>query len=284
MKIKKLILRIMLIIPDKMFNALIFLIKLGYVPRFKNPRSFNEKINYIKLYSNYKLRELVADRIKVRDYVLSKNTDCKLIGLLWHGRNFNRNIYEKLPNRFVIKANHGSGMVKIVNKNEVTYDELMKIITDWLSYDYGKLTRQWVYNKLEKKLIVEEYIGYDNRGLHDFKFFCINGTVELVQVDIDRFHDHKRNLYNKEFNLLNIKLTYENGPAIEKPDFYKKAVEIAEKLSEDFDFIRVDLYITEEGVYFGEMTNIPGNGFESFSQKDFDFELGKKIKFIKEIT
>lgn len=279
---KTLILKILLIIPDKIFTLILFVIKLKYWPRFKNPRSFNEKINYIKLYSNYKLREVVTDRITVRKYVASRNTECNLINLLWEGENFSYDVYDKLPSKFVIKANHGSGMIKIVNKESSGYDNVISEISEWLKFDYGKLTRQWVYSNIEKKYIVEEFIECEHNDLPDYKFFCINGIVELVQVDLDRFHDHKRNLYTREFERLDVKLFYKKGYDIKKPKLFEKGVEIAERLSEDFDFIRVDLYILEDKIYFGEMTNTPGNGFESFDPRSFDFELGNKIKLIKE--
>lgn len=122
--LKIFILKILRIIPDKLFNTILFIKKLKYFPKFKKPRSFNEKINYIKLYSRNQLREIVADRIKVRKYVENKNTSCKLIPLLWEGKYFNKEVYDSLPNKFVIKANHGSKMVKIVDKNRTNYFEV----------------------------------------------------------------------------------------------------------------------------------------------------------------
>ena len=282
MKLKLIILRLLLVIPDSLFNRILFFIKLKYIPHFKNPRSFNEKINHIKLYSNYYLREIVADRLKVRDYVVNKKTECQLIDLLWIGKDFTKDVYDSLPRKFVIKANHGSGMVKIVDKEQITFEKLSSEIENWLKFDYGKLTRQWVYQNLEKKFIVEKFIEYKDGDLPDYKFFCFNGKVELIQVDLDRFHGHKRNLYDRDFNLLNVRLLYENGERIKQPALLFKAIEISEKLSEEFDFIRVDLYILDDKVYFGEMTNTPENGMGRFIPKEFDFKLGEKLVFDKE--
>lgn len=281
---KILVLKMMQIIPDYIFNSIIFTYKLKYLPRFKKPRSLNEKINYIKLYSENRLRETVADRIKVRDYVRDKSAGCELIKLLWQGRYLDPNSYNKLPKKFVIKANHGSGMVRIVDKNTTTYQTLISEISEWMNYDYGKLTRQWMYKNLEKKFIVEEFIEFGSRDLPDYKFFCFNGKVELIQVDLDRFNGHKRNLYDNNFKLLDERYIYENGDNISKPKLLDKAIQIAEKLSEEFDFIRVDLYILNNRIYFGEMTNTPENGIGSFYPKEFDFYLGSKLKFEKELT
>jgi len=281
---KVFMLRMMQLCPDRVFNTMIFLMKLKYLPHFKKPRSLNEKINFIKLYSQNKLRETVADRIKVRSYVVDKNTGCDIIKLLWEGKNLDIDSYQNLPTKFVVKANHGSGMVKIINKNTTSYKELKSEINQWLEYDYGKLTRQWVYKNLEKKFIVEEFIEFGGEDLPDYKFFCFNGKVNLIQVDLDRFNGHKRNLYDKNFNLLDVRYIYENGEKIPKPELLDKAIHIAERLSEDFDFIRVDLYILNNKIYFGEMTNTPENGMGSFYPKSYDFYLGSKIKFNKELA
>ncbi|MDZ7860512.1 MAG: ATP-grasp fold amidoligase family protein [Candidatus Krumholzibacteriota bacterium] len=284
MKIKYLFLKILRVIPDDLFNKVLFLFKVRYYPNFKNPVSLNEKINFIKLHSKNKLRKFVTDRLKVREYVKQKSDQCSLIDILWSGFSISRDIYDQMPNEFVIKANHGSGMVLLVDKNKHTFNEIFTITEKWKETDYALLTRQWVYNKLEKKLIIEEFLYFDSGVPPDYKFFCINGKVELVQVDLNRFQEHKRNLYDKNFVRIDAALMYDQGHNIPKPKLFDDAVSIAEKLSQDFDFIRVDLYILPNAVYFGELTNTPGNGFEPFYPKEFDFEIGKKMKFIKEFS
>ncbi len=281
---KNLFLHLLLLIPDKIFNKILFRIKVGYWPNFDKPRSLNEKINYIKLRSNYSLREVVADRIKVREYVKKKSPECTLIKILWNGMIFSEEVYKKLPDEFVLKANHGSGMVLIVDKSQYTYNDIKKVINGWQHYDYGKLTRQRVYKNLKKLIIAEELIEPDKGSLTDYKFFCINGDIELVQVDLDRSENHVRNLYDKHFNRLDAKLLFEDGYDIKKPELYRKALTIAEKLSKDFDFIRVDLYITEDKIYFGELTNTPGNGFEPFVPEELDYKLGEKTTFLREFN
>ena len=106
----------------------------------------------------------------------------------------------------------------------------------------------------------------------------MNGKIELVQVDLDRFSGHTRNLYDKNFNRIDGELLYPQGYDIEKPNMYNHALNIAVKLSQEFDFIRVDLYLLDNKIYFGELTNIPGNGTEKFKPKKLDFELGKKLE------
>ena len=269
-------------IPDSIFNKIFFYYKNRYWPNFKKPKSFNEKINHIKLYSNNELRKLVADRIKVRDYVKQKAPECSLINILWSGETFKKSDYDSLPQKFVIKANHGSGMVMVVDKSKDSYDHIFIETEKWKKLDYGKITRQFVYKDLPKTIIVEEFINFNSKVVPDYKFMCINGKIEFIQVDLDRFEDHSRNLYDENFERINGILEYKQGEDITKPKLFNEAKQIALKLAEDFDFLRVDLYILDDIIYFGELTNTSGNGYDRFSPKELDFEFGSKIKFEKE--
>ena len=275
--IKKIIKYIVNNLSDYWYAKIRFIRFHGYIPNFKNPRSFSEKINYIKLYKINELREKIVDRIWVRDYVKQKAQECKLIENLWVGKEFTKEVWNNLPQEFVIKGNHGSGMVKVVNKKENSFLEILDLTKIWMKTDYAKLGREWFYNKVEPLIIVEEKLKFNDDIPPDFKFFCFNGKVEIVQVDTERFIKHKRDMYDRDFNILDVKYIFERGQKIEKPLRYDQAVKIAEKLSQDFDFIRVDLYLLDDAVYFGELTNVPGNGVENFEPKSFDFELGKKL-------
>lgn len=269
-------------IPDYIFNKLLFRYKIGYWPNFKAPKSYSEKINYIKLYSNNKLRKVVADRIRVREYVKEKAPNCELINILWEGSIFTEDTYNNLPKKFVIKANHGSGMVMIIDKNINSFNDIFKQTIKWQNTDYGKITRQFVYNNVPKTIIVEEFINFNSKVLPDYKFLCVKGKVEFIQVDLDRFDGHARNIYDENFVKMNVNLEYKEGRDISKPILFQEAKEIAENLASDFDFIRIDLYIMDDIIYFGEITNTPGNGFEKFTPINFDLELGNKIIFNKE--
>ena len=276
---RELLVGLMKLLPNKLFYFIIFIYKLKYVPNFKNPKSLNEKLNFIKLNkTNYDLRCLVVDRIKVRDYVLQKTSECTLINNLWVGVNFENDIWKSLPNKFVIKANHGSGMVRVIDKNKDTFEETQSLCEIWLKKDYASRGREWFYLNLEKIIIVEEFIEFNNDVPPDYKFFCMNGRVEMIQVDLDRFKGHVRNLYDRDFNRIQGSLYYPQGYDIEAPIMLEKAIKISECLAQDFDFIRVDLYLLEDKIYFGELTNIPGNGIEIFKPKSLDFKLGDKLE------
>lgn len=267
-----------LILSDKQIAVIRFIIKQCYIPHFKNPRSLSEKINYIKLYNRNPLRELVADRLKVRNYVVQKCPSINFPTVYWHGIDFNKDIWDSLPEKFVIKANHGSNMVKIINKSKISFNEIVPVLNKWLNRDYSRYGREWFYKKLDKYIIAEEMLINENISPPDFKFFVLNGKCEFIQIDTNRFTNHKRNLYTVAFEEMDVRLVYPPWcDNIKKPKIFEKAVSTAEKLAVDFDFIRVDLYLLNNEIYFGELTNMPENGFGKFTPKSFDFDMGSKL-------
>lgn len=275
---KDIIVKILLIIPDKIYTKILYFIKVGKTLNLENPSSFSEKINYIKIHSNNPLRDLVTDRIKVRSYVKEKSTECDLIPLIWSGKGFTEEIYNKLPQNFVIKANHGSQMVEIVDKNKTSFKELYKTCQKWLKRNYYAYGREKVYMNLERFLVVESKITTKSGQIpQDYKFFCFNGKVEVIQIDTGRFGNHKRNYFNRYFEPIDLTTVHPTG-IIEKPQQFDKAVSIAEELSYEFSFIRVDLFLTDDGkIYFGELTNFPANGMRKYKPKEYEDYFGKKI-------
>lgn len=265
---------------DNVISILGFILRQKKIPNIFVPLTLTEKILKIKITKKAKnagLRVLVSDRLKVREYVKEKSPQCCLIPILWSGYNFTIDVWNSLPNKFVIKANHGSKMVLIVDKSLHDFSEVLKLTEKWKKEDYYKKGREWVYKDLERILIVEEFINFKNDVPPDYKFFCLNGIPSFVQVDLDRYQGHCRNIYSMDFKLLDVKYQFSRGYDIDKPLLFNQAIEIAKELSIDFDFIRVDLYILDDQIYFGEMTNFPGNCLEGFEPIDFDFKMGQKL-------
>lgn len=255
-----------------------FLSKHGYWPNLKNPRSLMEKVAWLLHYDRNPLRAGVADRIKVRPIVVKYASKCKLPTHLWVGTEYTPEVWASLPNKFVLKGNHGSGMVMLVDKAKHTYKEIGSTSKEWLSVDYSTIHQEWVYGQAQRLLIAEEMLEVDSTAPPDWKFLCGNGKALLVQLDMGRFSHHTRNLYNRNFvRFRNAKIDYPQGIDIEKPDGFDKAVLIAEKLAALFDFIRVDLYIIGNDIYFGELTNYPGAVMDALEPRAFDFEIGRQI-------
>lgn len=272
-------------LPDKLFTYIVFILGLKYIPNINNPKSLTEKLTYIRLNKTLQsLRIMAVDRLKVREYVKEKASDCELVNILWNGMVFTEEIWNSMPKKFVIKANHGSGMNKIINKNEDNFNDIKELILKWQNIDYAKRGREWFYKDLKRYIVIEEFIEFKNGIPPDFKFFCMNGKIEFVQVDLSRFGDtHKRNLYTSDFKRINGSIrNCPQGDDIDKPILWNNAINISKKLSKDFDFIRVDLYILDDKIFFGELTNIPGNATGYFTPRSLDYEFGKKLTLSKD--
>ena len=269
---------ISLALSDYQLAYIMFIIKHKYIPNFKNPRSINEKINYIKLYNRNPLRKVVVDRLKVREYIKTIVPEICLPNVLWHGYHLTEHTWEQLPQKFVIKANHGSKMTRIVNKNIDDFSKIKQITEIWLKKDYSKFGREGIYSDLDKYLIVEEFLTHKNDIPPDFKFFVCKGKVEFIQVDVGRYTKHERNLYTNDFKKIECRLVHPNtNVQLTRPEHLEKAIQLSEIIGQHFDFIRVDLYLIDDKIVFGELTNTPGNGFEKFYPTKYDFVFGSKL-------
>jgi hypothetical protein len=269
------------LLSDRQYAKIRYRFEVGRPLNLENPKAFTEKIQYLKLKDRYKLRQVAANRLKVREYVASRAGSHLLIPLHLVTEQFTRSDWDSLPEQFVLKANHGCGMVELVTEKSLrSYEEIHKVVKQWQQYDYASFGREWVYRDVPRTILAEELLLNNNEEIpKDYKFFCFHGKVELIKVDIGRYDEQRRNLYDRDFNLLDLFALYPNHPrAVVKPDNLDRMIEVAESLSEEFNFIRVDLYSIGERIYFGELTNFPGNGFVPFQPDSFDFELGKKLQ------
>jgi hypothetical protein len=250
----------------------------------KCPSRFTEKIQWIKLYDRTELRKKAADRLRVRHYVSDRIGENHLVPLHTVFDKLTPDIWESLPGQFVLKANHGCGMVQIVgDKTDANYSGIEQIAKRWMATDYFTIGREWVYKGLKRTTLAEKLLLDENGQIpSDYKFFCFQGQVEIIQVDFNRFGNQKRNLYDRNFNRVEGQLLYPNfEDDVSKPEGLDRAVEIAEALSKEFSFIRVDLYIVNKHVYFGELTNYPGNGFIEFRPESLELRLGSLLQLPK---
>lgn len=193
---------------------------------------------------------------------------------------FEEIIKNDLPNSFVIKCNHDSGSTTVVRDlNKVNWNDLKYKYKFHLSTDYSYFTMEPQYSLIKPKIIIEELLDFDlsNNKIEDYKFLCFDGVVHFCWIDIDRFNNHKRNIYNLNWELQSWnQQNYGNyDKKINEPKNFKKMIEIAEKLSAGFSHVRVDLYNLNGKIYFGEMTFTNGSGFEKIYPQIWDNNLGK---------
>lgn len=242
-----------------------------------NPTTFNEKNQWSKLYSFTPFIAELADKYKVRKWVSDRVGEEVLIPLVGVWDSFDEIDFDALPNQFVIKCNHGSGMNYIVkDKDKVDCTDIKKKIENWMCIDYEYYGFEMQYGMIKKKIIVEQYMENGDGDLYDYKFWCFNGEVKFIMFLSEREKGLKMNNYDKDWKLLPFTYNYPNNEKeIKKPQNLKRMIEIAEQLSVGFPFVRVDLYSPKDGtIKFGEMTFTPASGMCKWSNDVINRELG----------
>ena len=250
----------------------------SYLMDLKNPKTFNEKITWLKLNYRQELAKKIADKYLVREYVEEKVGREYLIPVIDVYLHPNQIDYSILPNQFVLKPNHGSGWVIIcMDKATANFKAYNNRLKNWFKIDFYYLSDEWQYHKMEKKIICETLIQ-DLADVIDYKIYCFKGIPRFVQVDLDRHTQHKRSFYDLNWRKMDIGLLYPDSKEIlEKPKRFSEMLEVASALASELPFCRVDLYNVEGKILFGEITLHPeaGNGpFETYEQ---DLRLGEML-------
>lgn len=240
------------------------------------PRTFNQKLFYKMLYDRRPLLATFADKLLVREYVRQKVGGEILVNLLAVTDRPEEIDFEKLPRQFVLKANHGSGYFHIVMDKSVENETTMRqACAGWLSENYGEKTGEWVYKKIPPKIMVEALlIDHAGEPPCDYRFFMCNGKTAMIEVDMS-FTEQPRDLFTPDWQRLDVS-DHLPGPgrSVPQPALLDQMMKIAERLSAEVDFVRVDLYEADDRVFFGELTNFPGNGAQRFNTRELDAWLG----------
>ena len=262
---------------------ILFRIKLGYKLNLDNPKTYNEKLQWIKLYDKNPLMPKCCDKYTVREYIKDAGYQSILNELIWQGFNPEDIPFEKLPNKFVVKVTHGSTFNIIVkDKNTITKAEIVKKCKKWLKAKFLPCYGEWFYGIERPRVIVEKFLdGDNNMPLFDYKFFCFNGKVKLIYVDTWKDGTHAINAYDPNFKLYKgVQLGFRNDDTTDAkaPTKLKEMEKIAEDLSKNFNHVRVDLYFTHGKIYFGELTFTKGAGFGKIKPYSFDEKMGGVAK------
>lgn len=256
----------------------------------KNPKSLADKVTYIELHKQSKLASICTDKYEVRNYVEEKGLKDILVPLIggpWS--NIEEIEFDKLPSSFVIKATHGCKMNYLVpDKEKFDLNDCKKNIKKWLKITYGTYSIEPHYLEIFPRVYAEKYLK-EIDGLIDYKFHCINGKVEFILVCSERKYrkkDGKMELYldlydsqwNPIFEVVTLGTEKAGKGDIKKPILLDRMKNIAEILSKDFSFVRVDLYQLQEKIYFGELTFSPACCVFPYLTEKFLLEQGKKLK------
>lgn len=266
---------------NEFMSKLYFKIVLKEKLDLKNPRTFNEKLQWLKLYY-YPQNDLAvkcADKYRVREYIKYKGYENTLVPLLGAWDNVEDIDWDSLPNKFVLKCNHGCAYNIVCNdKTEFDRIKAKKQLNTWLKEDFGAFNIEPHYSNIKKhKITCEEFLG-DN--LVDYKFFCFNGIPKFIYVSSDLIHDRQARIgfFNIDGSKINLKRDdYASIEKIELPSFYNEMLEMASKLCKDFPFVRVDFFVTDNKYYFAELTFTPSACMMPFNPKEIDLEWGNML-------
>ncbi len=268
---------------DKYFLEFYFYKTLGYRLNLKKPQTFNEKLQWMKLYDRSPLYTQLSDKFLVRDYVIEKIGPEYLNPLLGVYQTTDQIEWTKLPARYVVKPNHGAGWVIIRDGRDksINNSDMVIKLNEWLQTNFYERFREWQYKDIKPRILIEDYIEGENEfGLLDYKFFCFRGIPILVQVNIDRFSDFSLLFMDMDWKETPMSLQHypKSHKIIPKPPMFEDMCHIASKLADNFRFCRVDLYNIGKRVVFGELTFTPNAGFEKITPVYYDLYLGELLQ------
>ena len=261
--------------------------KMGKELHLEHPRTFNEKLQWLKCNDRRPEYTVMVDKFKVREYIKNILGEEYLIPLLGVWDDPEQIDFDKLPNQFVLKCNHNSGLGMCIckDKSKLNIANVKKALRKGLAQDYYLTGREWPYHAVPRKIIAEKYMTDDSenpeKGLNDYKFFCFNGEVDCVMVCIERnTGTPKFYFFDGQWNLKKYNVRGRNAPedfSLSRPHCLDEMFEIAARLSKGLPFARVDLYECDGRVYFGEITFFPDSGFDANLLKETDIYFGEKI-------
>lgn len=246
-----------------------------------SPQTFNEKLQWLKLYDRKPEYTTMVDKYAVKMYVADIIGEKYIIPTLGVWNHFDEIDFDKLPNQFVLKCTHDSGGIVICkDKNKLDLKSAKKKIEKSLKQNYYWSGREWPYKDVKPRIIAEEYMidesGYE---LKDYKFFCFNGEPKMMFIATDRGSDTKFDFYDMEFNHLPFTNGHPNAnKQIKKPKNYSTMLALSAKLSFGIPHVRVDFYNINGKIYFGELTFFHWSGLVPFEPEEWDYKLGSWLK------
>lgn len=246
----------------------------------ENPKTYNEKLQLLKLYDRNPLYTVLVDKYKVKEWVAEKCGNDIIIPTLGVWDNVDDIEWDKLPDQFVLKANHYGDNIGVVicdDKAKFNKQSAIRKLKKVMNKDYYKLGRERPYRNVKRKIIAEQYMQ-DNtfKELRDYKFLCFNGEVKILFIATGRQEGNLAfDYFDENFRRLPFSQHYPNSSkSFTKPKAFEEMKEIASKLSKGIPHVRVDLYLVNDKIYFGEMTFYHFNGTAKFTPEEWDYKIG----------
>ena len=265
-----------------MITSFMYREEMKAIIHLSNPKSYNEKLNWLKINDRKEHYQIMVDKYEAKKYVADKIGEQYVIPTYGAWDRFEDIDFSKLPSNFVLKTTHDSGGVVLINdKNNMDIDRTKDVLEKSLKNNYYYLCREWPYKNLRHRIIAEKMIT--NTVPNDYKFFMFNGKMDSVMVCTNRASGHPTfRFYDKEWNrLLYQKPELEPESNVERPENYEKMIRIAEQLSENLVHMRVDLYNIDGHIYFGELTFFDQGGFDTDITLETDLKWGELMDLEK---
>ena len=272
---------------DETYLKLRYYAELGRWLRLDDPQTFNEKLQWLKLYDHRPEQTVLVDKYLVREYIRKTIGEEYLIPLLGVWEDPSDIDFDSLPDRFVLKCNHNSGLGMYIckDKSQLDPEAVRRGLSRGLAQDYYRTGREWPYKDVPRRVVAEQFLGDGTSDLADYKFMCFHGEVKCCFVCTDRFDEKGLHItfLDRDWSVMPVR---REEPALKyappKPQNYETMVMLAEKLSKDYPFLRVDFYEHEDKIWFGELTFFPGSGFKAFYPDAWDETFGSWLTIPKE--
>ena len=268
---------------DRKYIEFIWKHRMDYPLNLDNPRTFNEKLQWLKLYDRRDIYTTLVDKLEVKKYVASIIGDQYIIPTIGIWDSVEDINFDELPNQFVLKTTHSSGGMAIC-KDKTTFDfnKAKKKLSKSIKNDYYMLGREWPYKNVKRRIIAEPYLeDFKTKELRDYKFFCFSGFPKLMFIATDRQNREEPyfDFYDMDFNHINLRHGHPNAPVPpSRPDNFELMKQLATTLSMELIEARIDFYEANGNVYFGEITLFHHNGTVMFDPMEWDTTLGSYIK------
>lgn len=269
-------------IPDKMYIQIYYFFRFKKFINFKNPKTYNEKLNWLKLNDRNPLYTKLVDKYEVKEYVANLIGKEYIIPTLGVWDHFDDIDFDKLPEQFVLKCTHDSeGLIIVKDKSKLNKEAAKIKLENALKYNFYYIGREWPYKNVKPRIMAEQYMEDEKyHELRDYKFLCFHGKPEIMYIAAGRSKNETTvDFYDMNFNHLDMVHHYSNSSTnIDKPVTFEKMIELSKKLSKQFLHIRIDFYEVNGKIYFGELTFYSFSGFSKITPEEWDYKLGKLLK------
>jgi hypothetical protein len=249
-----------------------FLRNHGRWGNFKNPRTFSEKVNWRILNDRRAELAWTGDKLEMKERAAAVGV--RSPETYWQGEHVSTLAGVALPDHWVLKPNHRSSLIHF-GEGDPDIEQLDRLTIGWTDETQSKVLGEWAYSQARPLLLVEEQLEPGGTPL-DYKVFVMGGRAEIIQVDVDRFGDHRRNVYTTTWEPVETQYLHPRGDPVPAPPKLAEMVSAAERIAGDLDFLRVDLYNMAGEIYLGEVAAYPGSGLERHRPYAYDVLLGSR--------